>query len=388
MNSFIIKNALLCDHRAQTRADLQIAQGKITQIQPNLDEEHMIDASGCIVMPSCIDLNIQTKSCTQSDLLKLQTKAIKGGVGIISLALEHEYIEFLKFFNTQSHISFFASGIPYAHEHLQELSKMYHNGALSTSIKTSTPSHILKCIYDYAKLLRIPCFCELENTLGGVSVKSEMSFKMGLSHTAPFIQELEFSRFFCLSHHYQIPTLLHAISEERVFTQTKTHPWIKNEISIHHLLLNEESIAHYNPWAKISPPLATQQTQEFFKGEISNIDMLTSLHREFSSSSKEQTFEDASFGVDCLEFYFPLLFTELVKTKLLTLQELSAKTSFNQAQFLGLNQGEINIGKDANLIIFDPNESFEISHQLYGKRKLFGKIKAFISSKTGIHEEC
>lgn len=383
MESLVIKNALLCDHQKEQKSDILIQRGKIAQIGDNLQGDCVINASNSILLPSCIDLNVKAKSCTQSDLLTLEKKALKGGVGAIALSLGREHIEFLKFFNTQSHISFLASSIPFAQESIQELSKMHHSGALSISIPTSTPSYALKCIYEYAKLFSLPCICTLDNMLGGVSAQSEISFKMGLSHVVPFIEEMEFSKFFCLAHHYQTPTLLQALSEENVFTQSKSHSWIKNEVSIHHLLLNEESILNYNPWAKLTPPLGTTQTQSFFLNELANIDMLTSLHREFSQSSKGQTFENASSGVDCLEFYFSLLFTELVCTKRLSLQELSAKTSFNQAQFLKLNQGEISIGKDASLILFDPNDSFEMSHPLYGNKKLLGKIKGFVSPKTG-----
>ncbi|WP_027326889.1 amidohydrolase family protein [Helicobacter pametensis] len=388
MHSLVIHNGLLCDHQGEIRADLRIQDGIITEISPSIvtAEKNSLDASNLIILPACIDLNIQITNCSQSNLTLLQEKAKRGGVGTIALNTSMHEAEFLQFFNTQSQITFASSAIPWMDNKIQEISKMRHQQALAISIQSSTPSHALKYIYDYAKFLNLSCICSLTHHLGGVSVESENSFKMGLSHIPPFIQEMEFSKFFCLANAYKIPTLLQALSEEKLFNQTLDTPWIQNEISIHHLLLNEERIFTYDPWAKITPPLTTQHTQEFFLDQISKIDMLTSLYREFSTSSKEQTFEDASSGVDCLDFYFPLLFTELVKSRRLTLSELSAKTSFNQAKFLHINAGEISRGKKADLIIIDPNQSFEISHPLYGKRELFGSIKAFFSHKTGLHK--
>lgn len=386
MNSLVIKNALLCDHRQTIKSDLRIDRGKIVDISPSLKDEHILDASNLIVMPACIDLNIQIKNHSHSNLLSIQDKAQRGGVGTIVLDSLPDQVETLKFFNTQSHITFISSAIPFTLETIQNLSTMHHDGASSISIQSSTPNDALKCIYEYAQFLNLSCLCSLNHSFGGVSAQSPMSFKMGLSQIPPFVEELEFSKFFCLANHFRVPTLIRALSEKNLFLQTKTTPWIQSEISIHHLLLNEEKIAHYDPWAKLTPPLMTKEIQDCFHQELIHINMLTSLHREFSTSSKEQTFEDASSGVDCLEFYFSLLFTELVKTNLLSLQELSAKTSHNQAQFLHLNQGEISIGYDANLIIFDPQESFEISHPLYGKKTLFGKIKAILSPKTGLHK--
>lgn len=383
MQSLVIKNALLCDHQGSIQSDIKITDGKISHIDANLNAEESIDASSLVVLPACIDLNIQLKNHTQNTLKTIEKKAISGGVGTILLHSSPNEVEFLKFFNTQNHISLLPNAIPYAQEKVQEISRLYHNGAISLSLQSSLPNHALKCIYEYAQMLSLPCTCKLTNSLGGVSIPSDLSYKMGLSPIFPQLEEMEFLKFFPLSDHYKIPTLLHSLNHFGLFQKIESKKYLKSEVSIHHLLLNEEEIAHYNTWAKLAPPLNTKTTQLCFLEEIKKIDFLTSLHTEFSTSSKEQTFEDASAGVDCLGFYFPLLYTELVLKKHLSLEELSAKVSLNPAQFLKLNQGEIKIGMEANLILVDLKEKFNIQHPLYGERELFGKIKGFVSCKTG-----
>ena len=384
MRNFIIKNASLCDHRGQYQADIKIKEGKIAQISSTLNGDNVFDGSSCILLPSCIDLNIRIKNYTQKGFQSLEQKAMHGGIGTIVLATHPNHLELFKFFNTQSHISFLPSITPYIQEKIQEVSQLHHNGAVALSLDTSIPSEALICLYQYAKMLSLPCLCSFFSK--GANIQSEMSYKMGLSGIPPYTEEMDFSRLIPLIEAIQIPTLFQALSNASLFERIQSCSSIQSEVSIHHLLLNEEKIQGYNTWAKLNPPLSTMQTQKSFLQEIQKLDMITSLHREFSQNSKEQTFEDADFGVDCLEFYFPLLFTELVKTHHLSLEELSAKTAFNQAQFLKLNQGEIEVGREASLILINPNESFELSHPLYGEKKLFGKIKAFISPRFGFQK--
>ena len=384
MKTFIIKNSLLCDHRGKQQNDIQIENGKITRIAPRIDGENILDTSSCILLPACIDLNIRTKNDTQKGLQNLEKKAITGGVGTIALSTQAKSLELFKFFNTQSPVSFLPSIIPYIQGKIQEVSQLHNNGSVALSLDTSIPSEALICLYKYAKMLSLPCLCSFFSE--GANIQSEMSYQMGLSGISEYIEKMDFSRLIPLIENIQIPTLFQALSNFSLFEDIQSYPLIQGEVSIHHLLLNEEKIQGYNTWAKLKPPLSTKQTQQKFLREIHKVDMFTSLHREFSQSSKEQTFEDADFGVDCLEFYFPLLFTELVKTHHLSLEELSAKTAFNQAQFLKLNQGEIEVGREASLILINPNESFELSHPLYGEKKLFGKIKAFISPRFGFQK--
>lgn len=383
MNHFVIKNATLCDHKKTIKADLRITEGKIEEIGPNLEAPNVIDASSLTILPACMDLNIQLQSYTQTALRNIENKAMLGGVGMILLSSTPDEVDFLNLFNAQSSIVILPSLLAYKNHQIQEISKLHKKGATSLCLQTSLPSHALKCIYEYAQMLSIPCVCRLVNSLGGVSVPSDLSYAMGLSSIFTELEKMEFLKFFPLSDHYNVPTLLHSIGDFELFQKTRFSKNLKSEVSIHHLLLNEEQIIGYNTWAKLNPPLQTKDTQLAFLQTIKEIDFFTSLHTEFSTSSKKQTFEDASSGVDCLAFYFPLLYTEFVLNRHLSLEELSAKVSYNPAQFLHLNQGEIRQGVEAHLILSDLNEKFQIHHPLYGQKELFGKIKGFISPKKG-----
>lgn len=71
-----------------------------------------------------------------------------------------------------------------------------------------------------------------------------------------------------------------------------------------------------------------------------------------------------------------LCYTFLIKEGLLTWQNLCKVTSQNPSEFLGLNSGIIEVGKEANLVLFDENEEISApKSSLYANDKLFGKVK-------------
>lgn len=387
MQEYIIKNATVCDALGERVTDVRVYSGVIQEIARNLSGENIIDATNLYLLPSLIDLNIKPKSYKQQDLKKIEKKALQGGVGSIAFTLYNDSSldESLSLFSLQSPIHFLQNIDPYKDEKIQNIAKLHKNGGslieFSSSLKTST----LLCIYDYAKLLNLPCFCyanDAELSSKG-SVESEMSYKMGLSSLPYYLQSIEFSRISQIAHFKQIPTLLHAINDCNVLKTSKHNNFTFTEVSIHHLVLNESSIKNYNTWGKLDSPLCTQDMQNELIDNLRLIDTLSSVHKEFSSSSKEQTFDDAISGVECLEFYFPLLYTSLVKSSKLSLQDLCKKTSYTQAKLLNLNKGLIKEGYDADFILTDLSKEVQINHPLYGKQTLYGKINAIFSSKEG-----
>ena len=76
--------------------------------------------------------------------------------------------------------------------------------------------------------------------------------------------------------------------------------------------------------------------------------------------------------------------TYLVDTGVLTLNELLKKMCVNPANILGLNKGSLSAGRPADIVVFDPKESFTVdvnSFQSKGKNSpydgfvLNGKVK-------------
>ena len=68
----------------------------------------------------------------------------------------------------------------------------------------------------------------------------------------------------------------------------------------------------------------------------------------------------APFGIVGIETVAALTYCELVKTGILTPMQMATKMSYNPAKVVGIDKGDIAPGKIADVVIFDPNETYKI----------------------------
>lgn len=127
------------------------------------------------------------------------------------------------------------------------------------------------------------------------------------------------------------------------------------EATPHHFTLTEEACIKHGTLAKMNPPLRTEEDRlAIIKGlQDGTIDMIATDHAPHSAEEKAKPITDAPSGIIGLETSLALGITSLVKPGHLSLVELIKKMSLNPAVIYGLDKGTLNIGKDADLVIFD-----------------------------------
>lgn len=81
-----------------------------------------------------------------------------------------------------------------------------------------------------------------------------------------------------------------------------------------------------------------------------------------------------------LNYFFSLAYTLLVKEEILRLSDLVKLTSSNASNLMRLNKGHIATQRDADFMIVDLEEKFEVldSTSLYHGLELYGKIKYMV----------
>lgn len=156
----------------------------------------------------------------------------------------------------------------------------------------------------------------------------------------------------------------------------------------HHFTLTEEVVRGYNTHAKMNPPLRTWEDVQAIKEGLRDgtIDVIATDHAPHATQEKQQDFTEAPFGIVGLETAFPLTLG-LVEEGVLSLEQAVTKLTTAPAQAFGLNKGTLAVGADADVVLVDANEQWEVDPNRFKSKsrntpfagwKVKGRVKTTI----------
>ncbi len=128
------------------------------------------------------------------------------------------------------------------------------------------------------------------------------------------------------------------------------------DIAAYQLILDETLLTSFDTNLKVNPPLRSQKDiAAYWRGlEDDTIDAIVSDHIPQDSESKNLEFDLADFGMIGLETLFALM-NQIGK---ISLEKLVDKISYAPREILKLSIPVIKEGSEANLTIFDPEETW------------------------------
>ena len=139
---------------------------------------------------------------------------------------------------------------------------------------------------------------------------------------------------------------------------------VTGEACPHHWTLTDEAVMGYKTDAKMNPPLRTLEDCEAVKQGLADgtIDCIVTDHAPHAEYEKEVEFDAAPFGILGLETSFPLVYTTLVKTGVLTFADAIAKMTHVPARTLKMPDGvgTLQTGAPADLAVFDLDAEWTI----------------------------
>jgi len=131
-----------------------------------------------------------------------------------------------------------------------------------------------------------------------------------------------------------------------------------------YFIFTEEAVGDYRTFAKLNPPLRKETDRAAIMAGLADgtIDCIASDHIPQDADSKRKTFSDAAFGGIGLQ---TLLSTtlELTRSGGMSLLDALAKITSNPAKLLGLSGGKLEVGKAADFVIFDPDQSWTVTEE-------------------------
>ena len=381
----IIKNGLLVDTVKETvyAADMKIADGKIVEVAENIEaeeNEEVIDASGKYVAPGLIDGHVHFRDPGLTYKEDIHTGALSAAAGgfttVICMANTKpvvDNVETLKYVldtGKNEKINVLQAGavsVGFKGEEMTNFEELLENGAtgLTDDGIPLKDEAFVRAAMERAKELDVVLSFHEEDpafiTNNGVNRgKASEFFGIGGS---PEEAEISLVKRDCelakeIGAKINVQHISSGKAVDLVRQAKAAGAKVYSEATPHHFTLTEEACIKHGTLAKMNPPLRTEEDRlAIIKGlQDGTIDMIATDHAPHSVDEKAKPITEAPSGIIGLETSLSLGITSLVKPGHLSIVELMKKMSLNPAVIYGLDKGTLNVGKDADLVIFDMDQ--------------------------------
>ena len=214
------------------------------------------------------------------------------------------------------------------------------------------------------------------------------------SEWGPIKRDIELSR--KTGCHYHVCHISTKESVDLIRKAKKDGVNITCETGPHYLTLNDMQIKEEGRF-KMNPPIRSEEDRRALIEGIKDgtIDMIITDHAPHSAEEKNKGLQGSSMGVVGLEVAFPVLYTNLVKPGVITLEKLIELMNTNPRKIFNIGT-EIKIGEDADLTVYDLNENYNIDSSTFvsmGKAtpfdgdNVYGKCKMTICGGKVVFSE-
>jgi allantoinase len=152
----------------------------------------------------------------------------------------------------------------------------------------------------------------------------------------------------------------------RIASARRAGQRVSVETCPHYLLLDEDAASRLGPVAKCAPPLRSHESVEALWKQVldGTIDCIASDHAPCPPEEKKTGDIWAAWGgITGVQTLLPLMFSEGVRRRGLSLDRLAALAATNVARIFRLfpRKGAILPGADADLVILDPSREWTVT---------------------------
>lgn len=359
--------------------------GKIVNSLSEEEKEiaHRVDAEGLIVSPGFIDIHVHLREPGQTHKESIATgtmAAAAGGVttvvcmpntnpctdnsGTIQLIRDIAKRDGVVTVLTTGTITVGRQG-----QKLAPIGSLKNAGvvAISDDGECVQNNEIMRRAAEYATMFDLPIMDHCQDmslTHNAVMNEGEMSTKLGLQGWPNSAEDIIVARNIILSSysgaHIHMQHISSAYSVDMLRRAKERGVNVTAEVTPHHLALTEDVLKNYNTNCKMNPPLRTEKDrQALITGLLDGtIDIIATDHAPHTNYEKDIEFDKAPFGIIGLETLLPVCLEVLVKSGKCDLNFLISRLTEKPAKLLKLDKGSLSEGMDADIVIFNPDESW------------------------------
>lgn len=358
---------------------ITMIDGKIADIGPKARiMEEQIDAQGLMAIPGLIDMRVVTgePGAEHRETIGTAARAAAAG-GVTSMVVmpdtnpvidDMSLVDFVQRRGDESPVNVYAAGALTKcldGKTLTEIGLMSQAGAVmfSGGAQPIADSLIMRRLLSYAATFNALIANRAKDpslSRGACAHESDFSSRLGLAGVPATAETIMVQRDIALAELTGGRLLIDLISSEGAVDIIRTAKSrdleIASSVSINHLALNEIDIGDYRTFAKLDPPLRTEDDRAALLEGVNDgtIDVIVSAHDPRPAGQKRLPFSEAAFGAVGLEILLAAGLSQVADERLDLMAFLRAVTC-NPANLLGLPSGRITIGAPADIVLIDPN---------------------------------
>ena len=383
----IIRNGSVVLKNSVEKKDILIENGKIVKIADTIPANGgvEIDATGKHVFPGLIDMHVHLREPgfeRKEDIESGAKAAVKGGFTQVCCMPNTNPVTDNKVVVTYIKARAKEVNLCKIHpigaitqglkgEQMAAIGGMKKAGAVAISDDgvTVKNARLMRLAMEYAKGFDIKCLCHCEDKdlVDGGSVNEGLSATIvglkGIPRAAEDViiareislaEGLDAAVHICHVSTYSGVRLVRMAKQAGVKVTAETCP--------HYYSVTDEIIRTYDTNTKVNPPIREEiDKQAILEGlKDGTLDCIVTDHAPHHADDKNVEYNQAAFGISGIETSFGFAMTYLYKAGVLTLNEIADKMSYNPAQILGLDGGEIKEGGVADLMIADIDEKWTV----------------------------
>ncbi len=136
---------------------------------------------------------------------------------------------------------------------------------------------------------------------------------------------------------------------------------VSADVSAHQLHLTEMDLDGFNSNCHVEPPLRSLTDRDALRQALADgvIAAVCSDHQPHEPDAKQAPFPSTAPGISALETLLPLTL-KLVSENVLPLGDALARLTIGPARILGLEAGRLDVGRIADVCVFDPSHTWRL----------------------------
>ncbi|MGE5227510.1 MAG: dihydroorotase [Planctomycetaceae bacterium] len=392
--------------------DVLVVDGEIAGPDVPAEGAERIDCDGLVLAPGLVDLHAHLREPGFEHKETVETgsraAAVGGFTAVAAMAntdpvtdhaaIVHEVRDLAAAYGLCDVFPVGAVTKDRAGESLAEIGEMVEAGVrvFSDDGDTVSTARLLRNALTYAKAFPVevaiadhaedPTLVE-----GGHMHEGAASYAMGVAGRPAAAEEIVVARDLAVARatggRLHLCHLSTAVAVEQVRRAKAEGIRVTAEVTPHHLTFTDDDLRAYDTNLKMHPPLRTAEDREALRGGLADgtIDVVATDHAPHAVEEKEVEFDHALPGTIGLETALAAVLTELVAPGRLTLTRAIEALATTPARILGAvdHGGPIAPGRPANLVLFDPRESWVVEPPFASKarnsaflgRRLQGRVR-------------